>query len=84
MLERMAAADRGDFHSASKLRLLRVYRSMCSPRAFCTLGLELTVLSQVDALLYEVLGDNRSESIGHNRREAAKLSALLDHGAVTL
>lgn len=78
MLERMAAADRGDFHSASKLRLLRVCRSMCSPRAFFTLGLELTVLSQVDALLYEVLGDNRSESIGHNRREAAKLSALLD------
>lgn len=70
MLERLVAADRGEYHNTSKLRLLRLCRSLCSPRAPFCLALELTVLARVDSLLYETLGDNR--------RSAAKLSKLVD------
>lgn len=70
MLERIVAADQGDFPGASKLRLLRVCRSLCAPEAAFTLGVQLIVLSQVDGLLYECLGDNR--------KRGATLSQMLD------
>lgn len=61
MLERMIGADNGEYEHRSKLRLLRVVRAFCSSDSLFALGLEVTTLSTIDPLLYDILGDGEKE-----------------------
>ena len=58
-LERMVAADSGDFHSRSKLRLLRVVRGLSGPQCGWMAATALVTLLVVDEILFEILGDGK-------------------------
>lgn len=61
-LERMLAADVGDFSARTKLRLLRVAKCFCSPEFLWQLAVIITNVREVDRVLYGLLGDGRPES----------------------
>ena len=76
ILERLVAADQSDFQSKSKLRLMRTCRALCISSAPSDLVIVITALSQVDPILYDLLGDGR--------RERANLEALLSPSSAIL
>ena len=69
-LELLLDADQNNFHAKSQLRLLRVCRSFCEPSTPWRIAVEIVSLTQVDRVLYEVLGDGV--------KERASLATLLD------
>lgn len=69
-LELLVDADQNNFHAKSQLRLLRVCRSFCDPSTPWRIAVEIVSLTQVDRVLYEVLGDGV--------KERASLATLLD------
>lgn len=56
-LSRIVSADREDFHSKSKLRLLKVCRGLCTSEAAHWMSILVTSLLAVDAALYDLFGD---------------------------
>ena len=60
MLERIVAADANDYNAKSKLRLLRVVKTLCQPSVPWKIGIVVQTLDIVDRLLYAILGDGVS------------------------
>ena len=60
-LERLVAADQGDFASKRKLRLLRTVRHLCREGVVPELAVVLLGRQKVDAILYAVLGNANTE-----------------------
>lgn len=56
-LLRLVAADAGDFHSRSRLRLLRVVRGLCHADSGWKAAILLTTLLAIDAVLFAILGN---------------------------
>ena len=72
-LQRMVALDGDDWASKNKLRLLRVTQGFSGKAPLFALALELTMLTAVDSMLTEILGQD-----GFAR---ADMSKLVDEGA---
>ena len=60
-LQRLVEADRGDFQSRTKLRLLRVCKTFCVPGICWQLGIAVDTLTVVEKLLWVILGDGQRE-----------------------
>ena len=69
-LERLLQADAGDFHTKSKLRLLRICKCFCATDFCWQIGIIVTTLTIVDSILFAILSD------GHSAK--ASLTSLLD------
>ena len=61
-LERLVAADSGDFSSQNKLRLLRICRTLCAPGAHVEMMLMVVTTKLADDMLYQILGHRRNRS----------------------
>ena len=70
-LARAIAADAGDFASKNKLKLLRVAKRFGDDGALLHLGVEVSVITKVDAILTDILG-------GGADKMRANLASLVD------
>lgn len=61
-LQRAIAADSGDFHSRSRLRLLRVVQGFCQEGCCIRVGIVLATLLVVDKILFRILGNGEKGS----------------------
>jgi len=75
-LARQIALDSGDFEARSKMRLLRVCKTLCDAEVSWQIGVEIIVLSEIDTLLYDVLGNQE--------KERATLETLLNEPSALL
>ena len=62
-LERIVRADRDDFHSRNKLRLLRVCKALCPLAAAADIAIILQCMLTVDPVLYDLLGGSSPDQV---------------------